>query len=204
MRVMVVVKATPQSETGVMPEDPSMFIEMGKFNDELIAAGVMLDGAGLKASKYAKRLTFSGKKAAVTDGPSRIGNANGLCGPRRVRSQARGVRRRRSEIHTGSARRERLAAGRRSQRNRGRRVAGAADAERHRGRGGAQCGAAIVDGGCRHRMTAGRETRRREGVGSRRVGVDQGAVDPEFHTNHCAAGISGCQSCEPVHCQKMS
>jgi hypothetical protein len=69
MRVMVVVKATPQSETGVMPEDPSMFIEMGKFNDELIAAGVMLDGAGLKASKYAKRLTFSGKKAAVTDGP---------------------------------------------------------------------------------------------------------------------------------------
>jgi len=69
MRVMVVVKATPQSETGVMPEDPSMFIEMGKFNDELIAAGVMLDGAGLKASKHAKRLTFSGKKATVTDGP---------------------------------------------------------------------------------------------------------------------------------------
>ena len=69
MRVMVVVKATPQSETGVMPEDPSMFIEMGKFNDELIAAGVMLDGAGLKASSNGKRLTFSGKKAAVTDGP---------------------------------------------------------------------------------------------------------------------------------------
>jgi hypothetical protein len=69
MRVMVVVKATPQSETGVMPEDPSMFIEMGKFNDELIAAGVMLDGAGLKASSQGKRLTFSGKKATVTDGP---------------------------------------------------------------------------------------------------------------------------------------
>ena len=48
MRVMVVVKATPESETGVLPEDPSMFIEMGKFNDELITAGVMLDGAGLK------------------------------------------------------------------------------------------------------------------------------------------------------------
>jgi hypothetical protein len=69
MRVMVVVKATPQSETGVLPEDPSMFIEMGKFNDELIAAGVMLDGAGLKASSNGKRLTFQGKKAAVIDGP---------------------------------------------------------------------------------------------------------------------------------------
>jgi hypothetical protein len=69
MRVMVVVKATPQSETGVLPDDPSMFIEMGKFNDELIAAGVMIDGAGLKASRYGKRLTFSGKTAAVTDGP---------------------------------------------------------------------------------------------------------------------------------------
>ena len=69
MRVMVIVKATPQSETGVMPEDPSMFIEMGKFNDELIAAGVMLDGAGLKASSNGKRLTFRGTKAVVTDGP---------------------------------------------------------------------------------------------------------------------------------------
>jgi len=69
MRVMVVVKATPQSETGVLPEDPSMFIEMGKFNDELIAAGMMLDGAGLKASSNGKRLTFHGKKATVTDGP---------------------------------------------------------------------------------------------------------------------------------------
>jgi hypothetical protein len=69
MRVMVVVKATPQSETGVMPDDPSIFIEMGKFNDELIAAGVMLDGAGLKASSNGKRLTFKGKKATITDGP---------------------------------------------------------------------------------------------------------------------------------------
>jgi hypothetical protein len=69
MRVMVVVKATPQSETGVLPDDPSMFIEMGKFNDELIAAGIMLDGAGLKASSNGKRLTFHGKKATVIDGP---------------------------------------------------------------------------------------------------------------------------------------
>ena len=69
MRVMVVVKATPQSETGVLPDDPSMFIEMGKFNDQLIAAGVMLDGAGLKPSSTGKRLTFHGRKATVIDGP---------------------------------------------------------------------------------------------------------------------------------------
>ena len=69
MRVLVAVKATPESETGVLPDDPSMFIEMGKFNDELIAAGIMLDGAGLKASSYGKRLTFIGKKATVIDGP---------------------------------------------------------------------------------------------------------------------------------------
>jgi len=69
MRVMVVVKATAQSETGVLPEDPSIFIEMGKFNDELIAAGIMLDGAGLKASSNGKRLTFRDKKATIVDGP---------------------------------------------------------------------------------------------------------------------------------------
>jgi hypothetical protein len=69
MRVLVDVKATPQSECGVMPEDPSMFIEMGKFNNELIAAGVMVDGAGLKASSYGKRLTFAGKKPTIVDGP---------------------------------------------------------------------------------------------------------------------------------------
>ena len=69
MRVLVAVKATPQSETGVMPDDATIFEEMGKFNDELIAAGIMLDGAGLKPSSNGKRLTFSGRKAAVTDGP---------------------------------------------------------------------------------------------------------------------------------------
>jgi hypothetical protein len=69
MRVLVVVKATPQSESGVMPEDGAIFEEMGKFNDKLIAAGLMLDGGGLKPSSNGKRLTFSGRKAAVTDGP---------------------------------------------------------------------------------------------------------------------------------------
>ena len=69
MRVLVAVKATAESETGKLPDDPSMFIEMGKFNDELIAAGIMVDGAGLKASSYGKRLAFSGGKATITDGP---------------------------------------------------------------------------------------------------------------------------------------
>ncbi len=69
MRVMVVVKATARSETGVLPEDPSIFIEMGRFNDELLAAGIMLDAAGLKASSNGKRLTFNGRKPTVTDGP---------------------------------------------------------------------------------------------------------------------------------------
>jgi hypothetical protein len=69
MRVLVAVKATAQSESGVMPEDPSIFVEMGKFNDELIAAGIMVDGAGLKPSREGKRLTFGGAKPIVTDGP---------------------------------------------------------------------------------------------------------------------------------------
>ena len=69
MRIMVVVKATAQSEAGKMPEDGRIFEDMGKFNDELIAAGVMVDGAGLKPSAHGKRLTFSDRKAAITDGP---------------------------------------------------------------------------------------------------------------------------------------
>jgi hypothetical protein len=69
MRVLVAVKATELSESGKFPDDPSMFIEMGKFNDELIAAGVMVDGAGLKASSHGKRVAFQGGKALITDGP---------------------------------------------------------------------------------------------------------------------------------------
>ena len=69
MRVMVVVKATALSETGVLPQDPTMFVEMGKFNDQLIAVGVLRDAAGLKASSNGKRLTFSSRKATITDGP---------------------------------------------------------------------------------------------------------------------------------------
>jgi hypothetical protein len=68
MRVMVIVKATKESEAGVLP-DPKMFEEMGNFNEELVKAGVMLAGEGLKDSSHGVRVTFSGKNRTVTDGP---------------------------------------------------------------------------------------------------------------------------------------
>ena len=68
MRVMVLVKATADSEAGVMPT-AQLLAEMGRFNDSLREAGVMLDGQGLKPSRYGKRVRFSGKSRIVTDGP---------------------------------------------------------------------------------------------------------------------------------------
>jgi len=68
MRVMVIVKATKESEAGVLP-DPKMFEEMGNFNEELVKAGVMLAGEGLKDSSHGVRVTFSGANRTVTDGP---------------------------------------------------------------------------------------------------------------------------------------
>jgi hypothetical protein len=68
MRFMILVKATPESETGT-PPDAKMLSEMGKFNEELIKAGVMLDANGLLASKNGKRVRFSGSKRNVVDGP---------------------------------------------------------------------------------------------------------------------------------------
>ena len=68
MRVLVVVKATPDSEAGAMP-DPEMIASMGRFNDELIAAGLLVDAAGLHPSAKGKRLAFQGGKVSVTDGP---------------------------------------------------------------------------------------------------------------------------------------
>jgi hypothetical protein len=68
MRVLVAVKANKDSETGVMPT-AEMIAEMGRFNDELIAAGLMLDGAGLHPSNKGKRIAFANKQASVTDGP---------------------------------------------------------------------------------------------------------------------------------------
>jgi len=65
---MVLVKATEDSEKGIMPER-EMFEAMGKFNEELVAAGVMLEGDGLKPSSYAKRVRFDGASRSVVDGP---------------------------------------------------------------------------------------------------------------------------------------
>ncbi len=68
MRVMVLVKATKNSETGVMPSE-QLFAEMGKYNEELVKAGVMLAGEGLHPSSKGKRIVFSGGKKVVVDGP---------------------------------------------------------------------------------------------------------------------------------------
>jgi hypothetical protein len=68
MRFMVIVKANEESEAGVLP-DEKILTDMGKFNEELIRAGVMLAGDGLRPSKDGARVRFSGKSRTVTDGP---------------------------------------------------------------------------------------------------------------------------------------
>ena len=68
MRVMVLVKATKDSEAGVMPS-AELLTEMGKFNEELVKAGVMLAGEGLHPSSKGARVNFDGDKRTVTDGP---------------------------------------------------------------------------------------------------------------------------------------
>jgi hypothetical protein len=68
MRVMVIVKATRDSEAGVLPTQ-ELLTAMGKFNEELVKAGVMLAGDGLQPSSRGKRVRFSGPKRAVVDGP---------------------------------------------------------------------------------------------------------------------------------------
>ncbi len=68
MRVMVVVKASEESETGVMPSE-QLLAEMGKYNEELAKAGVMLAGDGLHPSSKGKRVRFSGDQKTVIDGP---------------------------------------------------------------------------------------------------------------------------------------
>jgi hypothetical protein len=65
---MVIVKATEESEAGVMPSE-QLLTDMMKFNEELVKAGVMLAGEGLHPSSKAKRVRFSGAKRTVTDGP---------------------------------------------------------------------------------------------------------------------------------------
>jgi hypothetical protein len=68
MRFMMLVKADEQSEAGVMPSE-EMLAEMGKYNEELMKAGVLLAGDGLQASSKGARVSFSGGKPTVTDGP---------------------------------------------------------------------------------------------------------------------------------------
>ena len=68
MRFMVMVKATKDSEAGVMPSE-ELLEAMGKFNEEMVKAGVMLDGNGLQSSAKGARIRFSGDKRTVIDGP---------------------------------------------------------------------------------------------------------------------------------------
>jgi hypothetical protein len=68
MRFMVIVKGTPESEAGEMPS-PEVFEEMGKFNEEMAKAGVMLAGEGLHPSSKGARIRFDGKQRTVIDGP---------------------------------------------------------------------------------------------------------------------------------------
>ena len=68
MRFMVLVPASPESEAGVLP-DEKLFADMGKFNEELVKAGVMLAGEGLHPSSKGARIKFSGGKTTVIDGP---------------------------------------------------------------------------------------------------------------------------------------
>jgi hypothetical protein len=68
MRVMVIVKASKDSETGVMPSH-QLLVDMGKFNEELVKAGILLAGDGLHPSSKGARVHFAGKSRTVIDGP---------------------------------------------------------------------------------------------------------------------------------------
>lgn len=75
MRFMIIVKASNDSEAGVMPT-PQLLQDMDRYNKELLAAGVMLDGGGLQSSAKGARVTFSGSERTVTKGP--FANTNEL------------------------------------------------------------------------------------------------------------------------------
>src|SRR6476646_2165250 len=68
MRFMVIVKATKESEAGILPSQ-ELFAAMGKYNEELVKAGVLLAGEGLQASSKGARVRFNGTKRTVIDGP---------------------------------------------------------------------------------------------------------------------------------------
>ena len=69
MRVMVIVKATKESEHEVNPGDEKLLKEMSAYNEQLVKAGIMLAGEGLRPSKHGKRVRFSGARRTVIDGP---------------------------------------------------------------------------------------------------------------------------------------
>jgi hypothetical protein len=68
MKVIVMIKATPASEAGIMPTE-ALLSAMGRFNEELVKAGVMVAGEGLHPSRRGKRVRFTGEKRTVIDGP---------------------------------------------------------------------------------------------------------------------------------------
>jgi hypothetical protein len=68
MRFMIIIKATPTSEAGAMP-DQKLLEDMGKFNEELVASGIMLAGEGLQSSAKGARVRFKGSDRTVLDGP---------------------------------------------------------------------------------------------------------------------------------------
>lgn len=68
MRVMVIVKSNKDTEAGILPKT-DLLEKMGKYNEELVKAGIMLAGEGLQASSKGKRIRFEGKKRTVIDGP---------------------------------------------------------------------------------------------------------------------------------------
>jgi hypothetical protein len=68
MKVMILIKATASSEAGTMPSE-ALFAAMGRFNEELVKAGIMLAAEGLKPSAHGRRIRFSGTQRTVVDGP---------------------------------------------------------------------------------------------------------------------------------------
>ena len=89
MRVMVLVKATKDSETGIKPEEQGMFEAMGKYNEELVNAGMMQAGEGCTSSK-GKRVTFDGTSRTVIDGPfGQTGDSSPASGSGRSRTWRR-------------------------------------------------------------------------------------------------------------------
>ncbi len=69
MRYMIIVRATPLSEAGILPDDPTLMADMATFHEELAKAGVLLDAAGLQPSSKGWRIRYGGGKATLTDGP---------------------------------------------------------------------------------------------------------------------------------------